>query len=198
MRRLLIPVLLVLAFAAPALSQEFSGCCTTPQGVQYEAASVFGSGNHGCATGDAWVATPCPTATPVPPVPGGWWDLVKAYADKVSIWHGDAASVARLLALLASFLGIVQAFKKGLESLAKWEWLLKVIPQLAVVFAFFAHGVGPIILNALITGGTLLTAAVQDGALSLGEVLAILLAVGGVDVLYRLVRKYLFPKSATI
>lgn len=193
MRKVFFVMLLLGAFALPVLAQEMPGCCTNIRAGQYAPSPIFGGGNHGCATGDAWVAMPCPTATPVPPVPGGWWDLVKAYADKVSIWKGDAASVARILALLASFLAIIQGIKKLLENAAKWEWLLKLVPQLAVVFAFLAHGIGPIILNALITGGTLATAAIQDGTLTLGEVLAILLAVGGVDVLYRLVRKYLFP-----
>lgn len=212
MRKQLLVAIAALFLALPLAAQDYSGCCYNgQQNLFYPAGSMENFGpldEHGCVESwvDVWSAEPCPAMTPVPatPVPtaipppadGGFWGLIKAWADKVTLWKGDVGSVAKIIAMLFSFLGIVQALKKLLENAAKWEWLLKLIPQLAVVFSFLAHGIGPIILNALITGGTMLIAALQDGALSLGEVLAVVVAVVGVDLFYRLIRKYLFPKTA--
>ncbi len=227
MRRVsLLACLLVIALVAVSAAQAYTGCCTGVMSPPYPAGTVmvFGSLDaNGCVAAwqDAWSPDPCPQVTPVPPatptvVPtpiptvaptppppppppegGGLWDLIKAWADRFVIWHGDAASVGRILAVLATFMGVVQGLKKILESATKWEWLVNLIPQLSVVLNFLAHGIGPIIINALVTGGTLLTAAVADGSLTAGELLAIVGAVVGTDVLYRLVRGLLFPHSTT-
>lgn len=211
-RVVLMSLVLATLLAVAAQAQPYTGCCTnTTQGISYPAGSVtmFGTlDEHGCVleSHDTWSPEPCPAATPAPtvvptPTPaappdaGGWWELVKAWADKFVIWQWDAASLAKILALLASFMGIVQTVKKLLETASKWEWLLKLVPGLATVFDWMAHGIGPLILNGLITGGTLLGAAIADGALTAGELIAIVGAVVGTDVLYRLVRGVLFPKA---
>jgi hypothetical protein len=205
---------LFLALLWPMGAQADTGSCTNPMShwcyVPGTQAPIFGPPDvNGCIQGDTWSAEPCPEPTPAPtPVPtavptptpppdeGGLWGLIQEWANKFTIWKGDAGSVAKMIAVLMSFLGIVQAIKKLLENAAKWEWILKLVPQLAIVFKFFAHGIGPIVLNAAVTGGTMLIAALQDGALTAGEVIAVLGGVVGVDLIYRFIRKYLFPKTA--
>lgn len=170
---------------------------------------MFGAlDERGCvkAWADVWSAEPCPAMTPVPatPVPtaipppadGGFWGLIKAWADKVTLWKGDASNVAKLIAILMAFMAAVQAFKKFLESAAKWAWLIKLIPGLGGVLDFFAHKWGPLILNGLITGGTMLIVALQDRVVTGGEVLMIIVTAVGADLLYRGIRKFLFPKTA--
>lgn len=208
-----ISIMLATLFAVTSSAQR-GGCCQSVVGPEYPAVmlGLVGYDEHGCRDGDTWLGlepceavqpTPVPTVVPTavptptpPPGDGGLWGLITEWASKFTIWKGDAGSVAKIIAVLMTFLGVIQALKKMLESAAKWEWLLKLIPQLAVVFNFLAHGIGPMILNAAVTGGTMLIAAVQDGALSAGEVIAILVAVLGVDLIYRFIRKYLFPKVA--
>lgn len=200
MRRFILVMAVALLLAATMSAQPYSGCCNDPAlNKSYPAGSltIFGGLDaNGCiaASKATWSADPCPVITP--PESTGWWDLVKSYADKFVIWKGDAASIARILALLASFLALVQGLKKLLENAAKWAWLVKLIPGVGSVLAFFAHGWGPMVLNALITGGTLCVAAFQDGTFTAGEALAIVGAVVGVDVLYKLIRGWLFPKTA--
>jgi len=194
------------------------GCCIAVEGsasdllagTEYKAIVIglAGTDDHGCWQGDMWkgldactnvepapVPTVVPTPTP-PPGDGGLWGLITEWASKFTIWKGDAGSVAKIIAVLMTFLGIVQAFKKFLESAAKWAWLMKLIPGLGGVLEFFAHKWGPMILNGLITGGTLAIAAYQDGVVTVGEVLAILAGVVSVDLAYRFIRKFLFPKTA--
>jgi hypothetical protein len=214
MKKEFVIVGLFLALLWPmAANAQRGGCCVSMEGsasklapgTEYPAIAIglAGTDQHGCWLNDQWIGleactnvVPTPVPTPVPPEVGGWWDLIKSYADKFVIWKGDAASVARILAMLLSFLGIVQAFKKGLESAAKWAWLVKLIPGIGGVLNFFAHGWGPMILNALITGGTLAVAAFQDGVVTAGEVLLVVSGVVGVDLLYRAIRGWLFPKTA--
>jgi hypothetical protein len=216
MRKVLLLFALVVVLVAcvdPMYAQPppTPGCCyNEASNTYYPAGSIKIGGaldEHGCVAAnlDVWTEGECPAVTPVPtvvptPVPppeeGGLWALIKAWADRFTIWKGDTASVAHILAVLATFLGVIQTLKKVLENAAKWQWVLKLIPQLAVVFNFLAHGIGPMILNALVTGGTLLTLAVQDGAVTAGEMLGIFGAVVGVDLFYRFIRKFLFPKTA--
>jgi len=124
------------------------------------------------------------------------WQLILDWLSGRVVWSPTPEHLAQALAYLATFTAGVQALKKVLENAAKWEWLLKLIPQLAKVFEWFAHGVGPQVLNLLLTGGAALAAALNDGKLSLGEIIAVLGGMVGVDLIYRLIRGWLFPKKA--
>lgn len=215
MKRGLVIVGLFLALLWPmAANAQRGGCCQSVVGPEYPAVMVglVGYDQHGCRNGDTWLGiepcegvqpTPVPTVVPTavptptpPPGDGGLWGLITEWTSKFTIWKGDAGSVAKIIAVLMTFLGIIQAFKKFLESAAKWAWLMKLIPGLGSVLDFFAHKWGPMILNGLITGGTMAIAAYQDGAVTVGEVLAIAAGVVGVDLIYRFIRAYVFPKTA--
>jgi hypothetical protein len=65
----------VMGLCRAAWGDTLPGCCTTSSGTTYTPDTLFGSVNHGCATGDTWTAAPCslvqPTPTPTPmPTPG--------------------------------------------------------------------------------------------------------------------------------
>jgi len=128
----------------------------------------------------------------------GWWDAILAWADGKVIYSPDGPQLAKILAILASFVAIVQAIKKFIEGSGKWQWLLKLIPGWAKIAAALTSTWVPMVLNALVTGGVMLTAAFQTPGLTAGEVLRIILAIVGTDLLYRLIRDWLplFGKGA--
>ena len=124
-------------------------------------------------------------------------ELIQQWLSGAILYHPTAEHLAQALALLATITGAVQAIKKSLETAAGWEWLLKLFPALAKVFDFFAHGIGPLILNGVLTLTTMLSVALStDGVLTWAEALAAIIAAVGADVLYRLIRGWLFPKTA--
>ena len=189
--RLTLAALMLLALAIPAMSQE------TPPAAECCQNSITGQSvprlTHTCAElGAGWVdsAGPC---VPVETEPS-WWDAVLAWADGKVLYNPDANTIAKILAWLASLTAVVQAIKKLIEGSGKWAWLLKLIPQWAKIADFLAHGWGPVALNAILTGGVMLTAALQSGGLTAGEVLRILIAIVGTDLLYKLAR-VIFPKD---
>jgi uncharacterized membrane protein YqaE (UPF0057 family) len=91
----------------------------------------------------------------------------------------------------------VQFLKKMLENLSKWQWLINLVPPLAVVFKFLSTGFGPLLINLLLTVGTLVPAAVGDGLLSVLEIASIIGVVIGNDILYKLFRDLgaIWPKT---
>ena len=123
------------------------------------------------------------------------WQLIMDWLSGITVLTLSPEKLAVWIAAITGFVGAVQGIKKILENLAKWEWLLKLVPPLAKVFAWLAHGIGPVILNAMLTGGTMLLAAISDGTLTGGEALNILLAVFGADLIYRALRAWVFPKT---
>lgn len=162
---------------------------------------IFGGS---CSTGDTLVAE-CPVAQPTPvptvvptvvptPVPTPAPD--PSFLDKIKIVLNQGL-VLKLLGFFTSMVVFIQALKKALEAIAKWEWLLKLIPQLGVVISFLAHGVGPIILNALLTLAVSAPVVLTDGVVTLREIITLIGLVIGNDVIYRAVRDWLgiFPKG---
>ncbi len=133
---------------------------------------------------------PTPVPTPVPtPEPGNFFDT-----------HGikfGAVSLAKFLAFLTALTAAVQFIKKILENLSKWQWLLKLIPPLATVFAFLANGIGPIVINAVLTAVVLIPPALTDNLLSIAEIASIIGVIIGNDIFYRLIRDlgWLWPKK---
>jgi len=127
----------------------------------------------------------------VPPVDTGWWGLIKEWLNGKILYETTGPKLTKILAVLAGFVAGVQALKKLMGSLGKLGWLLKLIPGLSAVFTFLAHGIGPIILNAALTGGVMLRVAFEDGRLTGGEMLGVLTAILGADFLYRIVYDWL-------
>lgn len=185
--------LVVVALAVPALAQEPAAatCCTNSVTGQAVPKLV-----KDCAQlGTGWVdsAGPCVPGETEP----GWWDTLLEWADGKMLWIPDAATLAKLLAWLATLMAAVQALKKLVEGSGSWAWLLKFIPGWAKIADVIAHGWGPVILNGILTGGVMLTAALQSPGLTAGEVLRIIVAIVGTDLLYKLVR-IVFPKGAPV
>jgi hypothetical protein len=187
-------VALVVALAVPAVAQEPAAatCCTNQLTGQIVPKLVRDCGQLGAG----WVesAGPCVPGETEP----GWWDAVLSWADGQVIYNPGGVELAKILGILASFVAIVQAVKKFIESSGKWKWLLGLIPGWAKIAAALSSTWVPMVLNALITGGVMLTAALQSPGLTLGEVLRIVIAIVGTDLLYRLIRDWLpiFPKGA--
>jgi len=190
MKRVLIGAA-VLAFAAGASAQV----CFNPD-TKTCVPNIFGGCPEGTVSMEACppetvTPTPAPTVvpTPVPTPPSSYFDT-----------HGikfSAKTLAKLLAFLAGLVTGIQFLKKVLENLSKWEWLVKMIPPLATVFAFFSSGLGPIILNFALTLATLLPAALTDGLLSITEIASLVGVVLGNDLLYRIIRNagVVWPKK---
>lgn len=112
MRKALLVTAVLLLLAVPASAQR-GGCCQSVVGPKYEAVTIglAGYDEHGCRSGDLWLGlepcvaaqpTPEPTVAPPPtsvptvvppeptptpiPIEAGWWGLIKAWADKFTIW----------------------------------------------------------------------------------------------------------------
>lgn len=184
-------VALVVALAIPAVAQEPASatCCTNAVTGQSVPKLVKDCAQLGLGWAES--AGPCTPGTTEP----GWWDTLLEWADGKVIYEPDAATLAKLLAWLATLMAAVQALKKLVEGSGSWAWLLKLIPGWSKIADVIAHGWGPVILNGILTGGVMLTAALQSPGLTLGEVARILVAILGTDVLYRLAR-LVFPKGA--
>lgn len=134
-------------------------------------------------------ATPVPTVVPTPtPKP--------ALLDRIKITLSSKL-VLKLLGFFALMVTFIQAVKKILEKVKDWEWLLKMVPQLGIVINFLAHGIGPIVLNALLTFAVGAPAVLADSVVTLGEVITLIGLVVGNDVFYRMIRDWLgiFPKG---
>lgn len=135
------------------------------------------------------VATPVPTVVPTPtPKP--------ALLDRIKITLSSKL-VLKLVGFFALMVTFIQAIKKVLEKVKDWEWLIRMIPSLGVVINFLAHGIGPIVLNALLTLAVSAPAVLADSVVTLGEVITLIGLVVGNDVFYRLIRDWLgiFPKG---
>lgn len=185
-------VALVVALAVPAVAQDSPEACCTNSATGQTIPKLV----RDCAAlGEGWIETagPCVPSEPEPT----WWDAVLSWADGQVIYSPDGPQLAKILAILASFVGIVQGVKKFIESSGKWKWLLGLIPGWSKIAAALTSTWVPMVFNALITGGVMLTAALQSPGLTLGEVLRIALAIVGTDLLYRLLRDWLpiFPKD---
>jgi len=122
------------------------------------------------------------------------WELIMSYLSNVTILKLSAVSYATFLSAIIVFREVVQGIKKVMESLSKWEWLLKHIPWLGKIFELLAHDFGPMVINILLTGSAMLMVALEDQALTVAELINIVVAIVGTDVLYRLTRKWLYPK----
>lgn len=177
MRKTFVPLLLVLAFVLPmaAVAQDLPGCCTSGQFGRYEPNPVFGTANHGCAIGDAWVATACvappiptvgpaPTAVPPPYVPPneikipGWLKaLLSIFAPKFVIPFAALISTAVIT-------------------------LTQIVKQLLALFGAKLGPRGIFIANAfmalLTTVGTVAAAGVIEGGMWLTLLTAVLAFLG--------------------
>jgi hypothetical protein len=185
--RLVVMLAVLAALAIPAVAQAPAAptiCCQDSQGA------VVQISTDACPAGTVKVDCPAPPET----VPA-WWAAIKEWLSGKILYEATPDMLVKILGILASFLAIVQGIKKFLESAAKWSWLLKLIPNAGPVLDWVAHGWGPVVINGLITGGTMLVAAMQDGKLTGGELLGILAAVLGTDLLYKLVRGTILPKT---
>lgn len=98
----------------------------------------------------------------------------------------DPLRVAAVMAFVAM---LVQGLKKVFELLAAWEGAPEWVHALS---AWWAHGVGPAIIAALVSLCTVvLPPIVEDGRLTIGELQVILQALGiggGATLLYWLTR----------
>ena len=200
MRAKLTLAVMLLVLVIPAMSQETppaSACCQNTVTGQ-----VLPRMMHTCAElGAGWVdsAAPC---VPVETEPS-WWDALVSWADGQVIYHPDAGTAAKILAWLVAFMGVVQTLKKAMEGSGPLAWLLKLLPK--NIREFLAHNLGPVVLNVIITGSTLLIAAFKSAdGVTVGALLRIVAAVGGVDLVYKLLRGFslfgfsfsgLFPKT---
>ena len=127
---------------------------------------------------------------------GPLWDYIMNWASTFVVWKLSAASLAKTLAVLATLTGIVQAIKKALESAGKWQWLLKLVPQLKAIFDALAHGWGPVIITGIMAVILGLTAAVQDGVLTAAEIINLGILFFGSQGLYKGIRAWLFPNKS--
>jgi hypothetical protein len=182
-------VLALMAIAPMLMAQETPAaatCCANSITGQMVPKLVKDCG----MLGTGWVdsAGPCTPGETEP----GWWDTLLEWADGQVLYTPDASKLAMLLGWIGAFLGVVQLIKKANEGSGPLGWLFKLaLPKAAR--DWLAHGAGPVVLNSLITGGTMLYAALQSPGLTAGEVLRILIAVLGVDLVYKFLRGFKLP-----
>lgn len=190
---LVVGVALVLALMASApflmaqeTATEVATCCRNEVTGQTVSKLV-----KDCAQlGTGWVdfEGPCNAGETEP----GWWETLLEWADGQVLYTPSADKIAMLLGWIGGFLGVVQLLKKASEGSGPLGWLFKLaLPKAAR--DWLAHGVGPVVLNACITGGTMLYAAIQSPGLTAGEILRILIAVLGVDLVYKFLRGFKLP-----
>lgn len=129
------------------------------------------------------VPTPVPTPTPEPGI-----------LDKIKI-NLSQTLVLKLLGFFTLMVTVIQAAKKVLEKLKDWEWLIKMVPQLGIIINFFAHGIGPIILNVLLTLAVSAGPVLTDGVVTLREIVTLIGLVFGSDLFYRALRGGVFTKG---
>jgi hypothetical protein len=132
-----------------------------------------------------WAATDC-NGTP------GWWGAFMDWASGKILYAPSQAAAAKIIAVLLSIVGFVEGLRRLAAFAAKWSWLLKLIPQVGPVLEWLTNGVGPQVLNIVVSICTMALAAFQAGQpITLGLLVGIAIAVIGAGKVFDLLKPWL-------